>query len=832
LLDTLGNLKRTHYCGDLRASDAEKDVVLMGWVHRRRDLGQLIFIDLRDRAGIAQIVFNKERQPEAHAKAEQLRSEFVVAVEGRVARREKANPEIATGEVEVMASRLHLLNTAKAPPFQIEDEVAATEETRLRYRFLDLRRPRPHHNIELRHRVIFEMRKALDQMGFFEIETPMLTRSTPEGARDYLVPSRVHHGQFYALPQSPQIFKQILMISGMDRYFQIVKCFRDEDLRADRQPEFTQLDLEMSFPRQQDIFEVIERVMERACAVVGVAAKGPFRHLDYKEALRCYGSDKPDLRFGMELHNVTQFFEPARAVLHFEGNVQAVVATGGASWSRKQLDELAEFGKSAGARAVYTVKVTPEGVVSPLEKNLGAETLKKMAAELGARPGDLIVAAAAKEQIPHSDTSLYVAGQLRLHLGDKLNLIDRSKWEFLWITGFALFEWSETEKRWVSAQHPFTGIVEEDLDKLETAPWECRSKGYDLVVNGVELGSGSIRIHRQDVQARLFKALGLSDESARQRFGFFLDALTYGTPPHGGIALGLDRVVTLLAGEKSIREVIAFPKTTAAVDLMADSPSAVDAPQEDELEILAAFAGLSAKNWTLAGYCDRLVADLDQRILSQKLPAGSDFQMAMTLIVAKSHDDARSVIRLSKAGYGRQAAGLSRSLVESAINSAYIELDPAKHAEAFLKSINESKRRLGRRLKPHASSEEMKEAVRASEEAQKESGWPPMLRERAEAVGRPMYLYDVAYLMLSQILHSDIASAAGSLSEPETGQYRLQIGRRNDWVIQALATCFMGLYEIVRISYEAFDFPQERIASLFAEFERFSKALDPSEVTQ
>jgi aspartyl-tRNA synthetase len=585
LLEALGNLKRTNYCGDLRASDADKDVVLMGWVHRRRDLGQLIFIDLRDRAGIAQIVFNKELYPEAHTKAEQLRSEFVVAVEGRVLRRQKSNPEIASGEVEVMATRLHILNNSKTPAFQIEEEVTASEETRLRYRYLDLRRPKPHRNLELRHRVILEIRKTLDELGFFEIETPMLTRSTPEGARDCLVPSRIHHGKFYALPQSPQIFKQILMISGMDRYFQIVRCFRDEDFRADRQLEFTQLDLEMSFPRQQDVFEVIERVMERTCAVVGVQAKGPFRHLDYKEALRRYGSDKPDLRFGMELHNVTEFFEAGREKLQIAGNVQAVVAPGAASWSRKQLDELGEFAKSAGARGVYTVKVAAEGIASPLEKTLGPEALKKLAEAVGAKPGDLIVAAAAKEQIEHNDTSLNVAGQIRLYLGDKLNLIDRSKWEFAWITGFALFEWSATDKRWVSAQHPFTGIFEEDLDKLETAPWECRSKGYDLVLNGNELGSGSIRIHRQDVQARMFKALGLTDEQARQRFGFFLDALTYGTPPHGGIALGIDRIVMLLAGEKSIREVIAFPKTTAAVDLMADSPSEVDRSQLDELGI-------------------------------------------------------------------------------------------------------------------------------------------------------------------------------------------------------------------------------------------------------
>jgi aspartyl-tRNA synthetase len=585
LLDTLGNLKRTKYAGELRASDADKDVVLMGWVHRRRDLGQLIFIDLRDRAGIAQIVFNNELHPEAHAKAEELRSEFVIAVEGRVVRRHKANPEIPTGEVEVIASRLHILNNSKTPPFPIENEVNASEETRLRYRYLDLRRPKLHSNIELRHRIVFEMRKTLDDLGFFEIETPLLTRSTPEGARDCLVPSRIHHGQFYALPQSPQIFKQILMISGMDRYFQICKCIRDEDFRADRQLEFTQLDLEMSFPTQDAIFDVIERVMERVMAVAGITVKRPFRHLDYKEVLRRYGSDKPDLRFGMELHNVTEFFASARETLHFESNVQALVAPGAAAWSRKQTDELTEAAKAAGAKSVYTVKVAADGLSSSLEKTLGAETLKKMAEAVGAKAGDLIVAVTAKEQVQHSDTSLGVAGQVRLYLGNKLNLIDRTKWEFAWITGFALFEWSETDKRWVSAQHPFTGIVEEDLDKLDSAPWECRSKGYDIVLNGYELGSGSIRIHRQDVQAHMFKALGLSDEQARLRFGFFLDALTYGTPPHGGIALGVDRIVMLLAGEKSLREAIAFPKTTKAQDLMADSPSDVDPDQLDQLGI-------------------------------------------------------------------------------------------------------------------------------------------------------------------------------------------------------------------------------------------------------
>jgi aspartyl-tRNA synthetase len=585
VLDTLGELKRTNYCGALRAADADKEVVLMGWVHRRRDLGQLIFIDLRDRAGIAQIVFNKEIDAAAHKKAEELRSEFVVAVKGKVLKRQKANPELPSGEVEVMASSLSILNTSKTPPFQIEDDATANEDTRLRYRYLDLRRPKLHSNIELRHKIVLEMRKTLDEAGFFEIETPLLTRSTPEGARDCLVPSRIHHGMFYALPQSPQIFKQILMIAGMDRYFQICKCIRDEDFRADRQLEFTQLDLEMSFPRQEDIFDAIERVMQRVLALIGVKVERPFRHLDYKIALKKYGSDKPDLRFGMELQDVTSHFEPARETFKFEGNVQAVVAPGAAAWSRKQIDELVEAGKAAGARGVYTVKVAAEGITSALEKNLGADGLKKLAEAVGAKAGDLIVAASAKDQIPHTDTSLNVGGALRLYLGDKLNLIDRTKWEFAWITGFALFEWSERDKRWVSAQHPFTGIYEEDIDKLETAPWECRSKGYDLVLNGNELGSGSIRIHRQDVQARMFKALGLSDEQAKHRFGFFLDALTYGTPPHGGIALGIDRIAMLLAGEKSLRDVIAFPKTTKAQDLMSEAPSTVDTDQLDELGI-------------------------------------------------------------------------------------------------------------------------------------------------------------------------------------------------------------------------------------------------------
>ena len=583
VLDLLGDLKRTHYAGDLRDADTGKEVVLLGWVHRRRDLGNLIFIDVRDRGGIAQVVFNKELDAAAHARAEELRSEYVVAVRGKVAKRDKSNPELPSGEVEVFASQLRLLNTSKTPPFVIEDEVTANEETRLRYRYLDMRRPRLQRNIALRHRIVLEIRNTLDKLGFLEVETPMLTRSTPEGARDYLVPSRMHPGYFYALPQSPQMFKQLLMIGGYDKYFQSARCFRDEDLRADRQPDFTQLDLEMSFPRQEDVFRVIEQVMVRVCAVAGVTVPAPFRHMEYREAIRRFGIDKPDLPFGMELHDVTSHFAAGREKLRIEGNVQALAAPGAAVYSRKQLDELGELAKKLGARGMYTVKVTAEGVTSPLDKTLSAVALSAIVAATGAKPGDLIVAVSAAEQIPGTDAAALIAGQLRLTLAEKLALIPKDRWEFLWLTGFPLFEWSTSEKRWAPAQHPFTGIVEEDVDKLESAPQEVRSKGYDLVLNGAELGSGSIRIHSQELQSRVFGLLGLDEEKRRQRFGFFLDALNYGTPPHGGIALGIDRICALLCGEKSLREVIAFPKTTAAQDLMAEAPSPVD---QDQLELL------------------------------------------------------------------------------------------------------------------------------------------------------------------------------------------------------------------------------------------------------
>ncbi|MFQ5927519.1 MAG: aspartate--tRNA ligase, partial [Terriglobia bacterium] len=579
MLEPLGNLKRTHTCGALRPADVGQRVILLGWVHSVRNLGQLIFLDLRDRWGLTQAVANRERNPAAHARAEQVRPEFVLAVEGRVSRREKANPNLPTGEVEVAVENIHVLNDARTPPFPIEEEISASEETRLRYRYLDLRRPHLQRNLRLRHQVTLAIRQFLHEEGFYEIETPALTRSTPEGARDYLVPSRVHPGHFYALPQSPQMFKQILMIAGFDRYFQIARCFRDEDLRADRQPEFTQIDIEISFARRESVFDIVERMMARAFAASGQKIEIPFPRLTHAEALARYGTDKPDTRFGLELVDVSEVFshKATRESLRIELPVHAVVVPGAAGSSRKQLDALAEFAKAQGARALYHAKVTEKGVESLLAKTLGGERVQALQAAAKAKAGDLILAVPsdvpAGPGAPHG-TAISVAGALRLHVARERKLIPAGQWCFLWVTDFPLFEWSRAENRWVSSHHPFTAPAEDDLDllaeaasKLETDPGlpagalaevgRVCSQAYDLVLNGYELGSGSIRIHRKDIQQRVFTVLGLSEAEARERFGFFLEALEYGTPPHGGIALGLDRIAALLAGETSIREVIA-----------------------------------------------------------------------------------------------------------------------------------------------------------------------------------------------------------------------------------------------------------------------------------
>ena len=800
MLDFLGNLKRTHYCGELRAKDDGRDAVVMGWVHRRRDLGNLLFLDVRDRTGLVQVVFNKETQPAAHAKAEQARSEFVVAVEGKVVKRQKANPDLASGEIEIVATKLHILNNAKTPPFAIEDEINAEEVTRLRYRYLDLRRPKPHRNLALRHKIVLEIRKVMDELGFIEVETPMLTRSTPEGARDFLVPSRIHHGQFYALPQSPQIFKQILMIAGMDKYFQIVKCFRDEDLRADRQLEFTQLDLEMSFPRQEDIFHVIETVMVRACAVAGITVTAPFPNMLYKDVIRKYGSDKPDLRFGMELHEVTQCFpEEAKQKLQIEGSVFALAAPGAASYSRKQLDDLTEKAKQLRARGAYFVKVTPEGLSSTVEKLVGAENVKKMAEACGAKPGDLVVAVSAKEQVRGTEAAALIAGQLRLQLGEALGLVDKSEWRFLWITGFPLFEWSETEKAWVSAQHPFTGIVDEDLEKLESAPWEVRSKGYDLVLNGYELGSGSIRIHRQDIQERLFKALGLSEEQLRRRFGFFLDALTYGTPPHGGIALGVDRIAMLLAGEKSIREVVAFAKTTAAQDLMADSPAVATQEQVEELNIIPALSYLGTLEKELIALNDELLAFIDKEVVGQAMQVPDPptaWERMCLLTLPASYKFAKGAVLLAKSGYGHQAQGLVRSIFEAAVNLEFAAKDK-KRAEQFWKSGSAALQKLSAKVRQHGWPEAFIQTLATHETPAKvDDDWnKSSLREKASEVGL-LWQYDFVFGLSSGIVHP----GASHLVEfvVNVSQDRYFWGPTPQWIREALAGCFVYIYSITK----------------------------------
>ncbi len=576
-LDFLGDLRRTHSCGELRDADSGKRAVLMGWVHRRRDLGGVIFIHLRDREGVTQIVFRADKDPVLLKKAELLGAEYVVAVEGLVEGRsaDTVNPSIPTGTVEVLATNLWILNESRTPPFPMEDNADVKEDVRLKYRYVDLRRPRMQRNIILRSRIAFAVRESLNAQGFLEIETPFMTRSTPEGARDYLVPSRVQPGHFYALPQSPQLFKQLLMVSGYDKYFQIVRCFRDEDLRADRQPEFTQIDLEMSFPQAEQIFEVIEPLVKQSCAVAGFEIETPFPRMSYEQAMRSYGIDKPDLRLP-PFHVLEGDF--ASLELAFPPVAIRVPKTG--ALSRRERDELKAFGAERGLRVYDDLK--------KLEPAIAENALQSTSAE----EGDYVMlagwAGAPTGQRPDY-TFFQACGQLRLFAGQKYNdrhkLLDPRQFRFLWVVDFPMFEWNDEDNRWMAAHHPFTSVLDEDLDKLTADPAHCRAKSYDLVLNGVELGSGSIRIHRRDVQSRVFAALGFSEDEAQRRFGFLLEGLQYGAPPHGGIALGLDRLVMILAGETSIRDVIPFPKTARGTDLMCDAPAPVPARQLRELGI-------------------------------------------------------------------------------------------------------------------------------------------------------------------------------------------------------------------------------------------------------
>jgi aspartyl-tRNA synthetase len=594
-LDLLGDRQRTHYCGELRKSHVGQTVFVAGWVDRRRDLGNLIFLDLRDHTGVAQIVCNPAVSAQAHDRAEQVRSEYVVGVEGEVVERsaETVNAQLATGEVEVKARTLLLLNEAKTPPFPIGEESRTSEDTRLQYRYVDLRRGRLQRNLRLRSQASQVVREHMMAHRFIDIETPFLTRSTPEGARDYLVPSRIHHGHFYALPQSPQIFKQILMIAGCDRYFQIVRCFRDEDLRADRQPEFTQIDIEMAFPQRDVLFDIIEQLMEKLFALVNVKVERPFPRLSYGTAMERYGSDKPHLGFDLAWKRVS-LPEAAREKLQAAPSVKLLRVPGWAEVSRSQLDKLQETAKANGAERFSYLKVEASGVQSPLTKLLGEQTVQSLAKAVEASAGDLVIllgmkcagAAATRLAMQRLDE---VSGLLRLEIARKLELIKPGTWSFAWIVDFPMFEYDETAKRYGAMHHPFTSPREADLERLETDPGAVKALAYDLVLNGSEIGGGSIRMHRRDIQARVFKVLGLTDEKARERFGFFMDALEYGAPPHGGIALGWDRIVALMAGESNIREVIAFPKTASAVDLMSGAPAGVDPEQLEEL-------GLDTKN--------------------------------------------------------------------------------------------------------------------------------------------------------------------------------------------------------------------------------------------
>jgi len=586
LPDQLGNMRRTHHCWELGADDVDKEVVLMGWVHRRRDHGGVIFVDLRDREGLTQVVFNPLVDKKIHAKAHAIRNEYVLAVRGKVDPRpaDMVNPKLKTGEIEVAVTELKILNAAKTPPFLIEDEIDASETVRLKYRHLDLRRSEMQENLILRHQATTAVREYLNKNGFLDLETPFLTRSTPEGARDYLVPSRVNPGEFYALPQSPQIFKQLFMISGFDRYYQIVRCFRDEDLRADRQPEFTQIDIEMSFVGEDDVMSLTEGMMTQLFKrILGIKLKRPFAQLTYDEAVGRYGLDKPDTRFGLELKDISDIvagsnFKVFASAVKKGGIVKALNAKGCMDFSRKEIDDLTDFVAVYRAKGMAWIKVKENEWQSPIVKFFSDEEKQALAKRIDMEPGDLIFFVADQPKVVNE-----ALGHLRNHLGKTLGLIDEKEYHFLWVTRFPMFEYDETEKRLQALHHPFTSPLEEDYGRLKDEPLAVKSRAYDLVLNGFEIGGGSIRIHQRSIQEKIFETLNMDRKTYQGKFGFLLEALDSGAPPHGGIAIGYDRLVMLMCGESSIRDVIAFPKTQKAACLLTRAPSETSKTQLDEL---------------------------------------------------------------------------------------------------------------------------------------------------------------------------------------------------------------------------------------------------------
>lgn len=597
-LDSLGDWRRSHNCGSLRSGDVGREACLMGWVNARRDLGGLIFIDLRDRDGLVQIVFDPQENPECHKKAQILRNEWVVSVKGEVSSRLKGqeNPGLPTGDIELRVRDLKILNQTHTPPFQVDGMVDAAETLRLKYRYLELRRPHVFELFRKRHRIAADIRAYLNRMGFLEVETPFLTKSTPEGARDYLVPSRVNRGMFYALPQSPQLFKQLLMVAGFDRYYQIVRCFRDEDLRADRQPEFTQVDLEMSFSDERRVMEVFEGMMvELFRNILGSEIETPIPRLTYKEAMDRYGTDRPDLRFDMRIKDISVFarrteFKVFRSVLDKAGVVKAIIVREGADrFSRKGIDELAAFVSRYGASGLTWIKVKDQAWQSPISKFFRLEDQTDLIAFLGAAAGDLILIIADSRKVVSESM-----GKLRLEVARLMELVPESSHALVWITHFPLFEFDETGQRLAAVHHPFTAPVEEDLPLLKKQPENARARAYDLVLDGSEIGGGSVRIHQLKLQEEIFRILGISPDQARLKFGFFLEALKYGAPPHAGMALGFDRLVAILCGVKSIREVIAFPKTTSATCPLTDAPSPVDENQLNELGLFLRPSSLSS----------------------------------------------------------------------------------------------------------------------------------------------------------------------------------------------------------------------------------------------